>query len=98
MIDDPFSMGDDDVSGGNESGGGDDESSSGSDFGGNYLDNYMLTTYWCITNEKKMILLELKSATKKKILTAKAIPRQEKIFEPIFLISWGFESWWKYFY
>ena len=45
MIDDPFSMGDDDVSGGNESGGGDDESSSGSDFGGNYLDNYMLTTY-----------------------------------------------------
>ena len=50
MIDDPFSMGDDDVSGGNESGGGDDESSSGSDFGGNYLDNNMLTTYWCIPN------------------------------------------------
>ena len=78
IIDDQFSIGDGDVSGGSDSGGGDDESSSGSDFGGNYITNLC-----CFKSDlyKKMIVLELKFATRKKVTTKKAILPRERIYK-----------------
>ena len=78
IIDDQFSIGDDDVSGGNDSGGGDDESSSGSDFAGNYIMNLIVAINFTY---EKMIVLELKFATRKKVTTEKVIPPREKIFK-----------------